>query len=122
MTWSGSGTAPWPSRGDREPSGVEAGSMQQAVPVTAPERPPSLYRSESKSIFIVVMELFFSRWMLICGIFFAASFWSYLTLERAPDTYDATGQVLIQRGNIDMLKQTPILRQHEEIGSEGDIP
>ncbi|MFQ5952541.1 MAG: hypothetical protein ACE5JK_03945, partial [Candidatus Omnitrophota bacterium] len=46
--------------------------------------------------FIVFLELFFSRWVVICGIFFSATFWSYLTLARAPDTFEGTAQILIR--------------------------
>lgn len=88
---------------------------------TAPIERPQLYRAESKSIFIVILELLFSRWMLIGGIFFAASFWSYVALERAPDTYEATGQVLIRRGNLQAIQDVPIMRQQEEVGSDVDI-
>jgi uncharacterized protein involved in exopolysaccharide biosynthesis len=59
--------------------------------------------------------------MLICGIFFSATFWSYMTLARAPDTYEATAQVLIRRGKVQSIQDIPILRQQEEVGSEVDI-
>ena len=82
---------------------------------------PALARAESKSIFFVFLELFFSRWMLIAGIFGSAAFWSYLTLARAPDTYEAVGQVLIKRGRVQSVQDVPIMRQQEEVGSEVDI-
>jgi uncharacterized protein involved in exopolysaccharide biosynthesis len=81
----------------------------------------ALGAGESKSIFIVFLELFFSRWMLVCGIFFAATFWSYLALARSPDTYEATAQLLIRRGKVQMMQNVPILRQQEDVGSEVDI-
>jgi len=81
----------------------------------------SLYRSDGKSFFVSFLELFFRRWILICGIFFVIAFWSYYTLSRAPDTYQATGQVMIRRGSVDAVRGTPILRQQEEVGSEIDI-
>lgn len=99
--------------------------MAQDVAATTEEaaepRTGSAYPAESKSIFIVFLELFFSRWMIICAIFFSASFWSYLALKRAPDAYEATAQLLIRRGKFQMIQSVPILRQQEEIGSEVDI-
>jgi len=94
--------------------------MQSTTTATL-ERPQMTYRSESKALFIVILELFFSRWMLICAIFFSASLWSYLALARAPDTFEATGQVLLRRVNIQALQNLPIMRQQEEVGSEVDI-
>ena len=67
------------------------------------------------------LELFFSRWILICGIFFVICFWSWFSLSRAPDTYRATAQLLIRRGSVDAVRQAPIMRQQEEVGSEIDI-
>ena len=87
----------------------------------APDRPQPAFRGDSKSLFVVFLELFFSRWMLICGIFFSATLWSYLALARAPDTYEATGQLLIKRGGLQSIQNVPILRQEEEVGSEVDI-
>jgi uncharacterized protein involved in exopolysaccharide biosynthesis len=87
----------------------------------AAERAQPGFRGDSKSIFVVFLELFFSRWMLICGIFFSAALWSYLALARAPDTYEATGQVLIKRGRVQSIQNVPIMRQQEEVGSEVDI-
>jgi len=89
--------------------------------VASVERVQPAFRNDSKSIFVVFLELFFSRWMLICGIFFSATLWSYLALARAPDTYEATGQVLIKRGGVQAIQNVPILRQQEVIGSEVDI-
>jgi uncharacterized protein involved in exopolysaccharide biosynthesis len=80
-----------------------------------------VYRSEGKSLFVSFLELFFRRWILICGIFFVVTFWSWYSLSRAPDTYRATGQVMIRRGTVDAVRGTPILRQQEEVGSEIDI-
>lgn len=98
-----------------------AETMTTVEPV-AVERPLQMYRAgDSKSIFIVFMELFFSRWMLICGIFFTAIVWSYLTLAQAPDTYEASAQLLIRRGKLQATQGVPIMRQQEEIGSEVDI-
>jgi uncharacterized protein involved in exopolysaccharide biosynthesis len=96
-------------------------TMEEAP--AAAERPPVAAgrAGESRSIVIVFLELFFSRWMLICGIFFSAAFWSYLALARAPDTYEATAQVLIRRGKVQAIQDMPILRQQEEVGSEVDI-
>src|SRR5262245_28024619 len=79
------------------------------------------FRSDSKSIFVVFLELFFGRWMLICGIFFSATVWSYLALARSPDTYEAVGQVLIKRGRLQSIQNVPLIRQPEELGSEVDI-
>lgn len=88
----------------------------------AVDRPAAAARpGESRSLFIVFLELFFSRWMLICGIFFAASFWSYVTLARAPDTYEGSAQILIRRGKVQSIQELPVLRQQEEVGSEVDI-
>jgi len=87
----------------------------------APERAPHGFRNDSKSIFFVFLELFFSRWMIICGIFFSATIWSYLALARAPDTFEGTGQVMIRRGAVQAIQGTPIMRQQEEVGSEVDI-
>lgn len=88
---------------------------------TAPERVQPAFRNDSKSIFLVFLELFFGRWMIICGIFFAATIWSYLALARAPDTFEGTGQIMIRRGAVQAIQGTPILRQQEEVGSEVDI-
>jgi uncharacterized protein involved in exopolysaccharide biosynthesis len=85
------------------------------------ERVHPAFRNDSKSIFVVFLELFFSRWMLICGIFFSATLWSYLALARAPDTYEAVGQVLIKRGRLQSIQNVPLIRQPEELGSEVDI-
>lgn len=93
----------------------------QIVPAPGAERVVSPYQSESKSIFIVFLELFFSRWMLICGIFFSAGFWSYWTLKTSPDTFEATGELLIRRGRVQAVQNVPIMRQQEEVGSEVDI-
>jgi len=99
--------------------------MAQDVAATSQEvvetRLGATYPAESKSIFIVFLELFFSRWMIICAIFFSASLWSYLALKRAPDTYESTAQLLIRRGKFQAIQSVPILRQQEEIGSEVDI-
>jgi len=94
-------------------------TMTYEAPVQ--ERPQHQFRSDSKSIFFVFLELFFGRWMIICGIFFSATIWSYLALARAPDTYEGTGQVMIRRGAVQAIQGTPILRQQEEVGSEVDI-
>lgn len=80
-----------------------------------------LYRSEGRSLFVSFLELFFRRWLLICGIFFVTTFWSWYSLSRAPDTYRATGQVMIRRGSVDVVRGAPILGQQEEVGSEIDI-
>jgi uncharacterized protein involved in exopolysaccharide biosynthesis len=99
--------------------------MTEDVLMTEPmaaERPAVAPRpGESRSLFIVFLELFFSRWMLICGIFGAATFWSYVTLARAPDTYEGTAQILIRRGKVQSIQELPVLRQQEEVGSEVDI-
>lgn len=87
----------------------------------APERVQPGFRNDSKSIFIVFLELFFSRWMIICGIFFCATIWSYLALARAPDTFEGAGQVMIRRGTVQAIQGTPVMRQQEEVGSEVDI-
>ena len=73
-----------------------------------------LFRSEGKSLFVSFLELFFRRWILISGIFFVTTFWSWYSLSRAPDTYRATGQVMIRRGSVDAVRGTPILGQQEE--------
>lgn len=90
-------------------------------PVAAERQSAATRPGESRSLFIVFLELFFSRWMLICGIFFAASFWSYMTLARAPDTYEGSAQILIRRGKVQSIQELPVLRQQEEVGSEVDI-
>jgi len=100
---------------------ADQAAVADATTSFAAERPAANLRGESKSIFIVFLELFFSRWMLICGIFFSATFWSYITLERAPNTYETTAQILIRRGRVQAVQDIPILRQQEEVGSEVDI-
>jgi len=87
-----------------------------------PQRPAhGLYSGEGRSLFVSFLELFFNRWILICGIFFVIAFWSWFSLSRAVDTYRATGQVLIRRGSVDVIRKAPIMRQEEEVGSEVDI-
>jgi uncharacterized protein involved in exopolysaccharide biosynthesis len=90
-------------------------------PMAAERQAAGTRPGESRSLFIVFLELFFSRWMLICGIFFAAAFWSYVTLARAPDTYEGSAQILIRRGKVQSIQELPVLRQQEEVGSEVDI-
>jgi uncharacterized protein involved in exopolysaccharide biosynthesis len=94
----------------------------QVASAAPAERPASQYRDESKSILLVMLELFFSRWMLICGIFLSTTFWSYLTLARAPDTYEAMAQVWIDRAQVQsIMTGVPLVRQQEEVGSDVDI-
>ena len=95
--------------------------MDNPTTSAARETPAKLYRSEGKSVFVSFLELFFRRWILVCGIFIVITFWSYFSLSRAPETYQATGQVMIRRGSVDAVRGTPILRQQEEVGSEIDI-
>ncbi len=95
--------------------------IETVQPQTEPLQPAPVRRGESKPFYLVFLELLFGRWMVIAAIFLSASFWSYLTLARAPDTYDATGQVLIRRGKLQTVQNVPIMRQQEDIGSEMDI-
>jgi uncharacterized protein involved in exopolysaccharide biosynthesis len=81
----------------------------------------SVAGGQSRSLLIGILDLFFSRWMVICGIFFSACFWSYVALVQAPDTYEATGQVMISRGSIQAVRSEPLLRQQEDVQSEVDI-
>src|SRR5262245_6729240 len=97
-----------------------AGSTMAMEPTTI-ERPRTGFGSDSKSIFFVFLELFFSRWMIICGIFFSATIWSYLALARAPDTYEGVAQVQIKRGAMQVVQGAPLMRQQEDVGSEVDI-
>ena len=86
-----------------------------------PQVTQSLYQGEGRSLFVLFLELFFRRWLLICGIFFIIVFWSWFSLSKAPDTYRAVGQLLIRRGSLDAVRSAPIMRQSEEVGSEIDI-
>lgn len=86
-----------------------------------PERARAATGGEARSLLVTFLELFFSRWLLIGTIFFSAAFWSYMAVVNAPDTYEATGQVLIRRGRIQAIRSEPILRQQEDVGSEMDI-
>jgi uncharacterized protein involved in exopolysaccharide biosynthesis len=98
---------------------ISAPSHQEPVESTQSRLPAA--RGESKSIVFVFLELVFTRWMIIGGIFFTAVLWSYLTVFRTPDTFSAKGQVLIKRGALQYVRNVPIMRQQEELGSEVDI-
>ena len=101
--------------------GPPAAPAQPPFPATATTRQGAVRRVVSKPLYVSFLELLFGRWLVIAGIFGSAVFWSYMTLARAPDYYDATGQVLIRRGKLQMVQNVPILRQQEEIGSDVDI-
>ncbi len=104
---------------------VESSLGPPAIPgpvaAAVPTRSATMRRTVAKPVYFSFLELLFGRWLVIGGIFGSAVLWSYLTLARAPDTYDATGQILIRRGKLQMVQNVPILRQQEEIGSEVDI-
>jgi uncharacterized protein involved in exopolysaccharide biosynthesis len=91
------------------------------VAAAVPTRSSTTRRTVAKPVYFSFLELLFGRWLVIGGIFGSAVLWSYLTLARSPDTFDATGQILIRRGKLQVVQNVPILRQQEEIGSEVDI-
>jgi len=95
--------------------------VPQSTATPAAARPASVRPAVSKPVIYSFLELLFGRWMIIAGIFGSAVFWSYLTLARAPNTYDAKAEVLIRRGKLQVVQNVPILRQQEELGSEVDI-
>lgn len=85
------------------------------------ERTRSATAGETRTVLVSFLELLFGRWLLISAVFFSAAFWSYMAVVQAPETYEATGQVLIRRGRIQAVRSEPILRQQEDVGSEMDL-
>jgi uncharacterized protein involved in exopolysaccharide biosynthesis len=94
---------------------------EQRVATSAMERARTATTGETRSILVSFLELLFGRWLLIVVIFFSAAFWSYMAVVKAPETYEATGQVLIRRGRMQAVRSEPILRQQEDVGSEMDL-
>ncbi len=102
-------------------SSLGSPTIPAPVATAVPTRSATTRRTVAKPVYFSFLELLFGRWLVIGGIFGSAVLWSYLTLARAPNTYDATGQLLIRRGKLQVVQNVPILRQQEEIGSEVDI-